>query len=445
MTLDKVADPGQIQKLRFVHLSDIHFSNKNASFGFDPDRDLRGAVVRDIREMCKRLGNAAGILVSGDIAYAGQREEYEDAAEWLDEVCAAAGCGKEAVFLCPGNHDVDHRVLRNNQLIQDGYDGIRRGTTFQERDKALTQRLIQTEARALFYSPLSTYNEFAARYESSFFADAKTFVWETDFALNDGSTLRLRGLNTALLSGPGDNPGDLFLGSRACTFPLSPGVEYMTMAHHPPSWLADAREAERAFESCARIQLFGHEHDQRVLPGRDWIKLYAGSINPHRSETDWKPGYNVIEIHIRAGSPRLMIVDVHARERQAYPPQFRTIEDVGHEPLHRVEIRLPDRPRSMGHGLPVPLAPAATDPGARLEPQEAKPVDMQHRFRIAVYRFFRLSLSKKNEIVGHLRLAEESDSRLTDVERFKLSLIRARDTNQMDALEALIDKLEKNT
>jgi hypothetical protein len=74
---------------------------------------------------------------------------------------------------------------------------------------------------------------------------------------------------------------------------------------------------------------------------------------------------------------------------------------------------------------------------------ESQRVDQPHRFRTIVYRFFRLSLSKKDEIVGHLRLAEESDSRLTDVERFKLSLARARERGQLDALEALIEKQEK--
>jgi len=452
-------------KLRFVHLSDIHFSNRVAGFGFDPDRELRSAVARDIVAMRERLGNSDAVLISGDVAFAGKREEYEDAALWLDEVCVAAGCRSEDVFMCAGNHDVDQSVIRANPLIQDGHDAVRRGADFPSRDAALTQRLVQPEARNLFYSPMAAYNEFAARYQSSFFADAKTFVWERDFTLNDGSILRLRGLNTALLSGLSDFEGSLFLGSRAWTLPQTSGVEYMTMAHHPPSWLADRREAERAFESGARIQLFGHEHDQRVLPGRDWMKLFAGAINPHRLERNWKPGYNIIEVSVAGERPRRLKVEVHARDWQGVPPQFRSIEDVGHKPVHRLEIALADLPATMDRETAPTAADAvkpqevetneakevtSVDPqqakeATSMDPQQAKEVtsmDPQHRFRLAVYRFFRLSLSKKNEIVGHLRLAEESDSRLTDVERFKLSLVRARERDQMDALEALICKLE---
>ena len=160
-----------ISKLRFVHLSDIHFNNRIASFGFDPDRALRGILTQDIAEMREKWGRADAVLVTGDIAFSGKRAEYEDAAAWLDEVCDAAGCGKESVLMCPGNHDVDQEVIRSNPLIQDGHDAVRRGQTHFDRDTALTSRLVQPDARALFYSPISAYNDFAARYQSSFFAD----------------------------------------------------------------------------------------------------------------------------------------------------------------------------------------------------------------------------------------------------------------------------------
>ena len=71
-------------------------------------------------------------------------------------------------------------------------------------------------------------------------------------------------------------------------------------------------------------------------------------------------------------------------------------------------------------------------------------MDPQRRFRTIVYRFFRLSFSKKEEIVGHLRLSEETDSQLTDVERFKLALTRARERGQVDDLADMVEQQEKN-
>lgn len=430
--------------LRFVHLSDIHFSNRAAKFGFDPDRILRQAVLEDIRSMRDRQGSATAVLVTGDIAFSGIRSEYDDAANWLAEICDAAGCRSEAVLLCPGNHDINQSVIKENSLIQDGHDAVRRGADFYSKNKALTDRLVQPEARALFYSPMAAYNEFAARYQCSFFADSDSFVWERDFELNDSSTLRIRGLNTALLSGLADIQGSMFLGDRAWTFPKQVGVEYLVMAHHPPRWLGDEVEADRAFNASTRIHLFGHEHDQRVVPGRDWIRMYAGAINPHRAEPNWSPGYNLIEVSVETGASRVLNVDVHARGWQGTPPQFRSIEDKGEKKTFNVKIQLENLPTTFHRST----SPATMNSDKEVAPPElpktSGSMDPNDRFRSAVFRFFKLTLSKKNEVVGHLRLAEEEDSRLPDVERYKLALARARERDLMADLETILTTMENN-
>lgn len=438
--------------LRFIHLSDIHFSNRTAKFGFDPDRELRNRVLQDIVTMKGHLGLAAAILVTGDVAYAGQRAEYQDAAQWLDSICDAAGCDRQEVLVCPGNHDIDQRVIKDNPLIQDGHDAVRRPDKYYERERALEQRLAQKDARSLFYAPLAAYNDFAARYQCSFFADENNFVWQRDFQLNDDSTLRIRGLNSALLSGLFDREGAMYLGQRAFTLPKQDGVEYLTMSHHPPNWLLDKREAEVALDGDARLQLFGHEHGSRVTPGRDWIKLFAGAINPHQSEPNWRPGYNIIEVQVIGdGEHRMLHVDVHAREWQANPPQFRTIEDRDNGPVHSVKLKLrtlPDDWRSPWVRNSAPEKPILGDNGVKAGGILRKEVSVaikQHHFRTIVYRFFRLTLSEKNQIVGTLRLIDEDDSRLVDVERFKLQLMRARERGQLDQLEAMITKLETGT
>lgn len=430
-------------KLRFVHLSDIHFSNRTASIGFDPDSAMRQAVLDDIRVMRGRLGDSNAILVTGDIAFAGHRLEYNEAANWLADICEAAGCRPESVLLCPGNHDVDQDVIKANSLIQDGHDAVRRGADFYAKNKALIDRLVQPQAKALFYSPMAAFNDFAARYQCSFFADNQSFVWERDFQLNDSSILRIRGLNTALLSGLADVQGSMFLGDRAWTFPKQVGVEYLVMAHHPPRWLGDEDEADRAFNASTKIQLFGHEHDLRVIPGRDWIRMYAGAINPHRAEPNWCPGYNIVEVSVETGESRVLNIDVHARTWQGTPPQFRSVEDVQEKKTFNVKIPLANLPETFHRtSSATPLPPAeSTNREPHEEPAE---MDPDLRFRSAVYRFFKLTLSKKNEVVGHLRLAEEEDSELTDVERFKLALARARERDMMSDLDAILTTMEKD-
>ena len=434
-----------MSKLRFIHLSDIHFSNRIARIGFDPDEYIRNELRLDVEAQCGRLGAADAVLVSGDVAFAGKRNEFESGAVWLDAICDAAGCGRDAVHLCPGNHDVDQQVIRDNFMIADGQDAVRRGETLNDREKALMDRLVQPVARDLFYAPLREYNEFAVRYGSSFYGDKENFALDRDFTLNDGSLLRLRIMNSALLSGLQDAEQSLFLGRRAWTMQQTPDVTFMAMAHHPPSWLLDRREIEGALNGRAKIQLFGHEHDQRVVMGRDWAKLFAGSVNPHRAEPNWRPGYNVIEIHVEAGPPRKMVVDVHAREWQGEPPQFRTFEDVNNAPVHHNTIELPPlRAASRAGVVGSPPGASVTDDAA---PPESGPAAAPAplTMRSVMNRFFRLSLSQKGEIIGRLELADEADRALPDFERFKLALYRAKEAARLGEVDRLIGEMENRT
>ena len=278
-------------KVRFVHLSDIHFSNRIASVGFDPDEDIRNELRLDVEKQCLLLGTCDAVLISGDIAFAGKKNEYESAAVWIDAICDAAGCARDAVYVCPGNHDVDQQIIRDNFIIADGQEAVRRGKDINDREKALLERLVQPIAGALFYEPLREYNEFAVRYGCSFYGTKENFALDRDFVLNDKSLLRLRIMNSALLSGLQDREQSMFLGRRAWTMSQATNVTFMAMSHHPPSWLLDRREIEGALNGRAKLQIFGHEHDQRVVMGRDWAKLFAGSVNPHRAETNWRPGY----------------------------------------------------------------------------------------------------------------------------------------------------------
>lgn len=429
-----------MSKLRFIHLSDIHFSFRVPGIGFDPDEDIRNELVNDVQRRCAELGPTTAVLVSGDIAYAGKKAEYESAAVWLDAVSDAAGCAPDAVYVCPGNHDVDQQVIRDNFMIADGQEAIRREADLQAREKGLMDRLSQPVARDLFYAPIREYNEFAARYGCTFYGDRDTFAWDRDFDLNDGSILRLRVMNSALLSGLHDDEGTLFLGRRAWTMPAATDVQYMTMTHHPPSWLMDRRDIEGALNGRSRIQLCGHEHDQRVVPGRDWVKLFAGSVNPHRAEPNWQPGYNIVEVHVEDEGRREMVVDVHAREWQGEPPQFRAHEDVDNKPVHSTRIALPPLQGVRRAAFGADGEAAAVTTPAAWPVQSAAPAPTM---RSIVNRFFRLTLSQKNEIVGRLDLVEEADGRLPDFERFKLALLRAKQASRLAEVDELIASREK--
>lgn len=421
---------------RFIHLSDIHFNFEAHEFGVSPDGDVRNELLRDIRQQVTDSGAAHAILVSGDIAYAGKKSEYETAATWLDQVCDAAGCDRTSVLVCPGNHDVDQTVIRNSTLIRDAQDAIRRGNSPYEHQQALDQRLSESDAARSLFSPLTEFNEFAARYNCTFYA-GENFFWERDFTLNDGSVLRVRGLNTALLSGLADRPTSLMLGARASTMLQHDGVEYLVMSHHPPSWLLDQSDARRNFDARTRLQLFGHEHDARCDMGVDYVRLYAGSVNPHRGEQGWSPGYNIIDVAVEsANTTRRLHVAVRVREWTNSPLIFRAQLSRNNQEVRNVHIPL--QSWSPPPAPPALTASAVVTPVASAAPEQPSIGNV----REGVHRFFRLCASQKSELVGRLGLATDQDRDFPDFERYKRALARANQAGRWSEVVALIQELE---
>lgn len=87
-----------------LHISDIHFKHGEVGYDDDPNRGLRDDLIHDVKQMRTRLGSPGMILLSGDIAYAGRKDEYDFAYSWLvDDLCPAAGCAIEDVLSIPGN------------------------------------------------------------------------------------------------------------------------------------------------------------------------------------------------------------------------------------------------------------------------------------------------------------------------------------------------------
>src|SRR4051812_43014010 len=92
------------RELLLAHLSDIHYSGYGA---WDLDADLRRQLITDLRGLVPEYGDLNGVLVGGDVARIASTDEYEDARQWLDQVCEVGGCRESNVWTVPGNHDVD--------------------------------------------------------------------------------------------------------------------------------------------------------------------------------------------------------------------------------------------------------------------------------------------------------------------------------------------------
>jgi len=91
-------------------------------------------------------------------------------------------------------------------------------------------------------------------------------AWQRIFekSLEDGSLVRLNGLNSVLISDPADAPGKLLISDfQTSHFQHTTNVVDVVMCHHPPEWLAPGKSAgarPRQHQVVARAAvLVGHE------------------------------------------------------------------------------------------------------------------------------------------------------------------------------------------
>ena len=415
-----------MDKLVLVHLSDIHFTKLSGTTAHDLDADIRNELLRDASTLIKGIGAATGVLVTGDIAFSGQKEEYKRAADWLLEFCRGIGCAEESVWVVPGNHDVD-RKLASSKIAR----------TFHESIRSKGENLIDAELREIssdrqsaeaLLAPLAEYNAFAARFQCSISAE-KPF-WERDLALACGTIIRLRGLCSVLVSNAYDSKGNMVLGSAQASVSRTDGVEYLTLCHHPPDWLRDQDTVSNHLESKVRIQLFGHKHSQKVQTINQAIRLTAGAMHPERYDREWVPMYNIIEIARRDDEH----VGVRLFQRRWHQTDCRFVAE--HDPVSGKEYREHvwfGRPRSVEKVRQVTEAqevmrPESTVSGivaAKTTAKESDAMPPPNHERRLTYRFLTLPFRHQIAIAQSLNVLTDEDRALSDEALFRELFKRA--------------------
>lgn len=422
-------------KLTFVHLSDIHFiltfSNESP---FDIDKAVRDAILHDAKSLRSTVGQVSGILITGDIAFAGKAGEYKTALDWLGQLTEVLNCEKEYLWCVPGNHDIDQSVLKENTAISAVHDRLRKAAN---KDQQLKNDLEVEKTGRLLFSPLKAYNEeFATRLGC--FTHSKQPWWTDDLILNDGSTLRLRGLNSVIISGLDDNNNEnrMLLGAIQTEYGRSQGVEYLTLCHHPTDWLLDKDPVDEALLAYSRIQLFGHKHVQKANKMDETLWLAAGAVHPERNKPGWLPRYNYLSIQVEGtGKDRLMSVDVYARVWSQTERQFTREQGSYDGDFRNFRLKLPEwRP---------PMIAQQNGMKPSIEPSAPKSAEGQRGLALSrkklLFRFIGLPHHTKVAIMKKFGLWQEDDQKLPDAEIFAACFDRAKNKGVLDAVWDAVD------
>lgn len=240
------------QKFQLLHISDIHIdTNKN----FDRSTVLDPLIKRVIKDKGEGFEPEI-IVVTGDIACAGKKEEYEHAKRFFDDLLKATDLPKERLFLVPGNHDVDRERYRKSDVPK--YDNMR----------DLNTELENREFRDDLFKGLSSYFEFVKSnypHLKSIHGDLVPFVH--NYKAKTGHNIGLLGLNSAWMCRKSPDDGKIAIGEHQVKNAMAELKEKgepditICLFHHPLQWLWTADRSRLDTYLDKTIVLSGHLHE----------------------------------------------------------------------------------------------------------------------------------------------------------------------------------------
>lgn len=278
----RTEEPNTKNIFSWIHLSDMHFGHPNISHQWD-QRLVLDSLHRDIERLEERkIPKPEVLLVTGDIAFSGNAEQYAEARVWLDKVAGTLGISREHVYLVPGNHDVDRTVDRKDRNVARLIRGLRDG------DDLLDDVLDNADDRGLLASRMSAYLAFASQYPSVQAPDP--LFWTNSFVSAQGLPIRIIGLPTALLAAGDVDRGKLRLGKKPLASTLNeahPDRELvLVLTHHPfrGGWLVDQADVDNWVRNRGHVHLSGHVHEAdsemaRSGSGSGILRIAAGAVH----------------------------------------------------------------------------------------------------------------------------------------------------------------------
>lgn len=251
--------------------------------------DAQALVTREIVPHPDFLFLTGDIAFTADAGRVSGRSEYATASEWISKLQDILEVSDQRVFMVPGNHDVgrqvDVDVRRLLRLVRAG-------------DERLDDILQSPRELPRLRGRAASYLAFTRRYgppAAERFHDG--LWWRRHVALGEGVSLRICGLNTALLSLDDQDQGQLYLGASQYSDLFAPQPQphelLLVLGHHPLTgrWLADGKDFTRLLDRHSALYLHGHRHepDSRSVPGgwaSGWLPIAAGASFPEGASED---------------------------------------------------------------------------------------------------------------------------------------------------------------
>lgn len=253
-----------------------------------------GAKQRILDQAAKENFNV--IAFTGDIAFSGKRDQYQIAAEWLDDLClgtSGLNMDRKELLFVPGNHDIDR------SLISATASAIEEQLCLAKEQAHVARFYDDSESLQMLLRRQSAYGEFCSSFTGTLdFAEA---CWSRTFDYQ-GKRIRFDGINTSWLCRGEDDHRRLLVGQPQLSSLAAKQDQadfVIALTHHP---LADLMEFdERNFLSYLRsssdLFLRGHLHDPQAVFSNSqaggYLELASGALHESFEGTN---RFSVIDI-----------------------------------------------------------------------------------------------------------------------------------------------------
>jgi predicted phosphodiesterase len=424
--------------MKILHFSDAHITTTDAGNQFDHDSKIRAAIMDDLGKEGRITFDA--ILVTGDIAYHGRAEEFARAKVWLENVRKKTDSPLDSVYVIPGNHDVNQAIVSKSSSLWELHQSLRSNMPEEDRLASLDKKLHDPFD---FLAALAEYRFFANEYGCPTDPDKLAWVQVLDKVLEDGTSVRLHGLNSALISDEEDKKGTLLLGATQFhQFDSDPAYVNVVLCHHPHPWLMDGNSANDFFRRQSQVVLCGHDHEIRAYKEDRSLRVFAGAVHPNPRERHWEPCYHVLTLSIDTTAKRTLVARVETRVWRDRDKCFGPYVQENKTPYLEERIELPD------WKMEPPPQPAILD-SKTLDSTVSSPKVMTAistltsdayaaaRRRLIVH-FYRLGIISRHEAAIEADVWEESDDSLTGQARWSRVFERAEKLHKLGALWAAV-------
>ncbi len=376
--------------LTWLHLSDLHFGHGPAQHGWD-----QVIVLDTLRTTVEEyLGSGKWpridlILVTGDIGFSGggkTGDEYQRASEWLTTLVNAAGLGPEAVYLVPGNHDVDRSCDQDRR--------VRRLVASLRGEEPIDEALGDPDDRKMLSHRQRRYLELAGSWAPP--CRDGSLYWSHRTTAASGLKYRLAGMNTALLCADDQDYGKLAAGTEQLVRllvdePIDKDELVIVLSHHPLTrgWVADERALWDHIRARAHLHLSGHLHEahsewSQTGAGDEIVSVVAGAAHNEAKKPGGVPvthGFNLASIVPDSNGRLAAEVRPYRWAKSRFVPDVDTLPSDCDRATHRLRLE-PNAGTAAGAGDAVSFTgqEPASQQATHGEPQgDAAPVSWVRR------------------------------------------------------------------